>query len=615
MLTSIGGRKYTFLVKGGADSDLNGRDHKEIPMAVMRRARSVLEHRRAPLFVALLAFVLMLPALRSGMVGDDYVHRMVLLRLGEWGAAADRVWDLFSFAPTRLIGWMLNAGYLPWWTDPGINISLARPLTALTHILDYELWPNAPALQHLHSLLWFALGVWLVVFLYRRLHVSAAVASMAALLFATEDAHSMPAGWLANRNALLCLVFGVGMLHMHVSWCRTRAPRYLIFALALFALGLGCGEATLGAAAYVVAWQLLREEGSWLKRLLPLAPYTLVVVLWRLAYNFLGYGVRGSSLYLDPVRQPLGFLDALAERLPLLVTAQWLQAPVDVWLALPRHTQIAASIIASLLAASVGWLLWHLLRRDAQARFWALGMVFSLVPLCEAFPMDRLLLFSGLGAFGLMAALFESCGVWPWEQVRPGNWRRRVALLLLFFHLPLAASLLIARNTALPIFGSFFSAGARSAPREPEVAQQTFVFVNGNEFFVTYTHVIRTASGNAPAPRRMVQLSSLFALSQVYRTDAQTLVIRSEGGFFSDMLDRLFVSPDQKFCIGQRFQLPDFVAEIRALTSDGRPLEVAFRFNVPLGDSRLRWLYWKNRRLIEFPVPVIGECVTLARGI
>jgi hypothetical protein len=27
MLTSIGGRKYTFLVKGGADFDLNGRDH------------------------------------------------------------------------------------------------------------------------------------------------------------------------------------------------------------------------------------------------------------------------------------------------------------------------------------------------------------------------------------------------------------------------------------------------------------------------------------------------------------------------------------------------------------------------------------------------------------
>ncbi len=107
----------------------------------------------------------------------------------------------------------------------------------------------------------------------------------------------MVAGWVANRNALLCLLFGVGMLHVHVIWSRTRAPRYLIFALVLFALGLGCGEAMLGAAAYVVAWQLLREEGSWLNRLLPLAPYTLIIVCWRLVYDLLGYGVRGSSLY------------------------------------------------------------------------------------------------------------------------------------------------------------------------------------------------------------------------------------------------------------------------------------------------------------------------------
>jgi hypothetical protein len=28
MLTSIGGRKYTFLVKGDTDSDLNGRNHR-----------------------------------------------------------------------------------------------------------------------------------------------------------------------------------------------------------------------------------------------------------------------------------------------------------------------------------------------------------------------------------------------------------------------------------------------------------------------------------------------------------------------------------------------------------------------------------------------------------
>jgi hypothetical protein len=576
------------------------------------RARSALEHRSVPLFAALLAFVLMLPALRAGLVADDYFHRLILLHLGEWGAAAHPVWDLFSFAPARLVPGMMDAGTLPWWTDPGINISLARPLTALTHILDYALWPDTPALQHLHSLLWFALGVFLVGSLYRRVQVSAAAAGMAALLFAVEDAHSMVGGWLANRNAALCLVFGAGMMLMHISWRRTRAPNRLIFALILFTVGLGCGEATLGAAAYVVAWQLLREEGSWLERFRPLAPYALVVILWRLAYSMFGYGVRGSSLYLDPVQQPLSFLGALAERLPLLVAAQWLQAPVDLWLALPRLVQIAASIAASLLTVAVCLLLWKLLRQDAQARFWALGMVLSLVPLCAAFPMDRLLLFAGIGAFGLMAALFESSGVWPWQRIGPGGWGRRAAVLLLFLHMPVAAFLLTARTSALPLWGTFFEAGARAAPRGPDVAQQTFVFVNGNEFFVTYTHVIRTATGEAPAPRRMAQLSSVFTASEVRRADPQTLVVTTARGFFADTLDRLLVSPGQRFDIGRRFELPDFVAEIRALTSDGRPLEVAYRFNVPLENPGLRFLYWKNGRLQEFPLPAVGERVTLS---
>ncbi len=113
----------------------------------------------------------------------------------------------------------------------------------------------------------------------------------------------------------------------------------------------------------------------------------------------------------------------------------------------------------------------------------------------------------------------------------------------------------------------------------------------------------------------MAQLSSVFALNQVCRTDAQTLVVTAEGGFFSRTLDRLLVSPNQHFTIGQRFERPDFIAEIRALTSDGRPLEVSYRFNVHLEDPRLRWLYWKNRRLIEFPLPAIGETVTVAKGL
>ena len=89
----------------------------------------------------------------------------------------------------------------------------------------------------------------LVASFYRKLLVSTAVAGMAGLPFAVADPHVMSAGWLAGRNALPCLGFGMGMLHLHVSWSRTHARRHLFLAVVLYAVGLGCGEAVLGAAA------------------------------------------------------------------------------------------------------------------------------------------------------------------------------------------------------------------------------------------------------------------------------------------------------------------------------------------------------------------------------
>ena len=68
-----------------------------------------------------------------------------------------------------------------------------------------------------------------------------------------------------------------------------------------------------------------------------------------------------------------------------------------------------------------------LLRREPVARFWALGMVLSLIPICATFPMDRLLFFVGLGAAGLLAQFLAVAfgvvnGSW-----RPGTKERNPA--------------------------------------------------------------------------------------------------------------------------------------------------------------------------------------------
>jgi len=59
-----------------------------------------------------------------------------------------------------------------------------------------------------------------VAMFYRQLMLSAWLAGLAALLYTIDDAHSMVAGWVANRNASLMLLFGVLALMAHVRWRR-----------------------------------------------------------------------------------------------------------------------------------------------------------------------------------------------------------------------------------------------------------------------------------------------------------------------------------------------------------------------------------------------------------
>ena len=174
--------------------------------------------RSAPVAFGLLALLLTLPALGVGLIGDDYFHRMVLLGIPDGGFESPPLRYLFSFIPEGRQGYMMDRGYLPWWCDPGIHIAFSRPLTALTHAADYALWPDRFGLQHLHSLGWLLAGVALVAILYRKVHGATLTAAVAAGFFAIEDAHAVPAGWLANRNALICLVAGTAVILLHLAW-------------------------------------------------------------------------------------------------------------------------------------------------------------------------------------------------------------------------------------------------------------------------------------------------------------------------------------------------------------------------------------------------------------
>ena len=96
----------------------------------------------------------MMPALTGGWQLDDYFQRVTLLGYGDskpintFIQYIDRAHNLSQ----------MDFGTMPWWGSPDLHQAFLRYASTLTMMLDYRLWPNHPALMHLHSLLWLVSG-------------------------------------------------------------------------------------------------------------------------------------------------------------------------------------------------------------------------------------------------------------------------------------------------------------------------------------------------------------------------------------------------------------------------------------------------------------------------
>ena len=178
---------------------------------MMNLCRKTLEHPRLPLFAAALAALLASSSLENGFLLDDYFHRSIMLGSDVLGDSLGGPQEMFRFLPgdPQQTHQAIDSGFLPWWTYPGIKAEFLQFLTVQTHVLDYTLWPDSPFWMHFQSLVWLAVLTLMAGLFYRRILGPTWVAGLATLLFAVEDAHAVPAGWICNRNTLLCSSKGV----------------------------------------------------------------------------------------------------------------------------------------------------------------------------------------------------------------------------------------------------------------------------------------------------------------------------------------------------------------------------------------------------------------------
>jgi len=598
--------------------------------------RRLLGHRGLPLFVAALAVILCISSLWLGLQNDDHVLRLVLS-----DPPLDPEWtrsplNVFSFVDgdEKLIRRAVEEGRIPWWTHPKLKLAFLRPVTSLTHWVDFRIWPNQPWLMHIQSLLWFAGAIVAAALFYRRLLVPAWVAGLAALLFAVDDAHGMPAVWLANRNASIGVLFGLVALIAHDRWRRDGwRPGAFIAPFALL-LGLLAGEIALAAGGYLLAYALFLDKDTRSRRFASLVPSGVAGAAWWVAYRSLGYGAAGSGVYIDPGANPIEFTASVVERLPVLLFGQWV-FPSGLYLMFSQNAGRIFWLVAIVSLAVIALLLLPILRRDRVARFFALGMVLSLVPASATFPDDRLLFFAGFGGMGLLAQLLAAVG--QRADWVPSSRIRRLPLTAAFWafvviHLVFAPLGLATTTAKVRTFGEIIDRAASSLPSDPAVTDQLALIVNTPTAFISFYGPLVQALQGRPVPNRTLILGSGIYPTTIFRPSRHVLAIRPDGGYlpvlgsprpgheasqpafhpayFFPMLDHLYrdATPMR---VGDRVGYGGAIVEIAEVSEDGRPIEVRVHFNVDLEDSSLRWLQWKGGVYVPFEPPAVGETVVL----
>ncbi len=602
--------------------------------------RSSLTIRPLPWLLAILAGLFVLPSIFNGWgLSDDLLHRQVLLT----NSLAVAIPKLFTFLDPKTTPALMDQGSLPWWASTQTSISFWRPLAALSLWIDYKLWPNSDLLMRLHSVAWY-IGLCLcAAFLYRRFMGRRVSAGLAAFLFVVNVPHFNTVAAVNARNVLQTAFFGLGAIYFHDRWRRSAdsSPWYrnLSFWLAPACLlaSLLSAEAGIAILAYLAAYAVCIERGSWKQRAASLIPGIATIAGWRIIYQSMHYGAFGSAFYIDPVREPLRFAASIFVNAPALLFGQWVMPDPGVFAALSMGARIAYWILAVLYLNLLVASLWPLLRRDRTARFWALGSLLAVIPVCAVNPgTGRHMIFVGLGALALLAQLVAS--LLEQQEHLPAHpaWRLPAwgTSMFLFLIQGIIFPILVLFLPAV-LEGNLYNAMMDLGPLPLSQGQDVVVINAPSPGQSIYMLSVRDFYGQS-MPAHLRILAPGRSPVEVTRLDPRTLLVQPEYGYLlnpgartgtsRDWLpvlnpafatqygESFFRSPYEKIPLGTQVKLTGATIQVTALTKDGRPLQIRVTFDRPLEDTTLRWLQWdwSRQKYVPFRLPQVGETIWTA---
>ncbi len=600
---------------------------------------------RAPIRTALLAaLAVTLPTVLLPFYMDDYFH---LMAAEAWLGRDPRPLDVYfrgfvdPFGFLNLFGFFsgdteltcshLATGLIPWWTWPELRITFWRPLSSLSGLADVLVFGDRPAGYHLHSVLWYLGLVGSVGLLLRRV-LPGGLLALTLLIFAIDETHTFPVGWVANRNALIAAVPGVLALAAHIRWRETGWRPGLPLSVLGLVLALLGGEAALGIFAYLAAYELLGAPSplrdplqtsvrtplwDWVRyRVRGLAPAVTVGLFWALFYKSQGFGAHGSGLYLDPTREPLVYLQGALVRVPTLLAAQIGGMPSDLWVFVEpmRPVLLVYGLTVTMIAAVLlRWAWPHLSADEQRGLRWLIGgALLSLAPVIATFPLDRLLLLPGIGGSAVTAVLLRQ----GWCALHAAGRDRLPALILV----PIGGVHLVLP----PVFWAIFitllivtSDQAQQLIRDTEldltrIEEQHVIVLNVSDPAIGIYMPMMMAWERAPTPDTW-QVVSMSPFDHVLARPAErTLDLQIIDGHQGQaVFEQLFRGSQAPFEVGEQVAMTALTITIAEADEIG-PTRLRLDFPADPGGGEYQFLGWRDGALRAVTLPRVGESLTLS---
>ena len=595
---------------------------------------------------ALLSLLVMAALLHSGTAlngsfyADDYLQRgyvaapSALVEKGfvdgmHVGSLSDFMQNQFLFFDPEFDNYdkLLDFGVLPWWMHDDTKLHFFRPLSAAFHYFEYKLFPDSPRLMHLISLLWYIVGLFIVYKLYLKLGVKESTGLFALLLLILDNSifHVLP--WIAARNMLLIIVFGFSAIYAY--HLAVKNPRWHIAGVILLALSLLSGEGGVGICMYLGAYFFTLDTRTWPQRIIAIMPYVAVTIIWRIYYQAMGYGAFGADLYIDPGHDTAGFLSRALWQLPgnlfeLAAGIDTLSGQVrsDV----RRNFAFAGIIIFVVMM----YLLRKPLKADKTLQFFALAMLFSLIPGLAVALSSRVMILPFAGFAVLLATLLHDFS----KGMYQGAEKILTSIFIgmgLFMHLVIGA--LVA---SFMTYGMLDFSGEATMSRGgvdlgvDDFADKTVVIINAQKPFWAFFIAHELDYANQALPAHIRILASSFHDINLTRESSTRLLLAGTPGiqldseavidmsnqmighsaYLSQHLMGLTRHKDMPWGLGIQRDFDDMTISISKLYKhNGREVPQTLTIDLKQPLEEYRFVYWDvdAGKYQKFILPSMGE--------